>query len=220
MKTVIITAGGIGKRMGGDLPKQFLLIDEKPILMHSIQAFHAYDSSIEILVTLPEDWKPFWSELIKIHQFNIKHHVISGGVERFHSIQIALQQATGQYIAVHDGVRPLVSQETIARCFEEVINHKAVVPYLPIAESVRFVGEKPSKSVLRSEYVLVQTPQVFEKTTLLQAYQQAFHAGITDDASLVEESGVEIHLVEGNPENIKITKPIDLEIAQILIQKR
>jgi 2-C-methyl-D-erythritol 4-phosphate cytidylyltransferase len=220
MKTVIITAGGIGKRMGGDMPKQFLLIDEKPILMHSIQAFHAYDSSIEILVTLPEDWKPYWSELIKLHQFNIKHQVISGGVERFHSIQIALQQATGQSIAVHDGVRPLVSQDTIARCFEAVTKHKAVVPFLPIAESVRYVGKKPSKSVLRSDYVLVQTPQVFDKNTLLQAYQQEFHAGITDDASLVEESGVEIHLVDGNPENIKITRPIDLEIAQLLIQRR
>lgn len=218
MKTVIITAGGIGKRMGGNLPKQFLVLGNEPVLMHTLRAFHTYDPSIQLLLTLPEDWISFWESLIEEYQFPIQHRVVAGGVERYHSIQQALRFATGDLIAVHDGVRPLVSRDTIARCFDAAETYPAVVPTAPIAESIRFVAAGTSKAVPRADYVLVQTPQVFQRAILEHAYTQAFHDQITDDASLVEQSGISIHLVDGNPENIKLTRPVDLLLAEALLR--
>jgi len=209
--TIIITAGGTGKRMGGDIPKQFLLLGETPILMQSIARFYTFDATAQLLVTLPEEWKTYWQELCDKHQFTIPHTLISGGKERFHSIQLALQHATGKFVAVHDGVRPNVSQETIQRCFASARNTGSGIPVLEVTESLRqLLPDGTSKAVVRSNFRSVQTPQVFERSLLETAYKSPFHIGITDDASLVEEAGFTISLVEGNVENIKITTMVDL----------
>jgi 2-C-methyl-D-erythritol 4-phosphate cytidylyltransferase len=209
--TIIITAGGTGKRMGGDIPKQFLLLGETPILMQSIARFYTFDATAQLLVTLPEEWKTYWQELCDKHQFTIPHTLISGGKERFHSIQLALQHATGKFVAVHDGVRPNVSQETIQRCFASARNTGSGIPVLEVTESLRqLLPDGTSKAVVRSNFRSVQTPQVFERSLLETAYKSPFHIGITDDASLVEEAGFTISLVEGNVENIKITTRVDL----------
>jgi 2-C-methyl-D-erythritol 4-phosphate cytidylyltransferase len=209
--TIIITAGGIGKRMGGDIPKQFLLFGESPILMQTIACFYTFDVTAQLLVTLPEEWKSYWEELCDSYQFTVPHTLISGGKERYHSIQLALQHATGKLVAVHDGVRPNVSQETIQRCFSSAKKMGSGIPVLEVTESLReLLPDGTSKSVVRSSFRTVQTPQVFEKTILEKAYQLPFHPGITDDASLVEEAGFTVSLVEGNVENIKITTRGDL----------
>ncbi len=209
--TIIITAGGIGKRMGGDIPKQFLLFGDTPILMQTISCFYTFDSHAQLLVTLPEDWKSYWRELCDKYQFMVPHTLISGGKERYHSIQLALQHATGNFVAVHDGVRPNVSQETIQRCFASARNTGSGIPVLEVTESLRqILPDGTSKAVVRSNFRSVQTPQVFEKSILEKAYKLPFHAGITDDASLVEEAGFTVYLVEGNVENVKITSRADL----------
>jgi 2-C-methyl-D-erythritol 4-phosphate cytidylyltransferase len=215
-KTIIITAGGIGKRMGGDLPKQFLRIHNKVILFHTITRFHDYDNQAQILLTLPEEWLTYWNDLCISENFIIPHQVIIGGKERYHSIQKALAAATGDFIAVHDGVRPFVSNDTIARCFKCAELNGTAIPVLEIKESIRLVTESLSQSVNRAVYRTVQTPQVFQKSLLIESYKRPFHSGITDDASLVEENGINISLVEGNEENIKLTTPFDLKIGELI----
>jgi 2-C-methyl-D-erythritol 4-phosphate cytidylyltransferase len=186
-----------------------------------LEQFHQYDSQAEILLTLPEDWKTYWQELCAKHQFTIPHQVISGGKERYHSIQLALKHSTGKYVGVHDGVRPFVSKQTIERCFESAINHGSGVPVLPIKESLRKITDnKQSVSVERSQFRSVQTPQVFERSILVNAYERPFHDAITDDAALVEENGIVISLVDGNEENIKITTPLDLAFCQLIINQK
>ncbi len=209
--TIIITAGGIGKRMGGIIPKQFLLLQGRPILMKTIACFYEFDPQAQILVTLPEDWFTYWEELCEHYQFIIPHTLLSGGKERYHSIQGALKLAKGKFIAVHDGVRPNVSIETIQRCFDSAILTGSGIPVLEVNESLRqILPDGTSKSEVRSHFRTVQTPQVFERSLLETAYRLPFHAGITDDASLVEEAGFTVTLVAGNVENVKITTFVDL----------
>jgi 2-C-methyl-D-erythritol 4-phosphate cytidylyltransferase len=218
-KTIIITAGGIGKRMGGTLPKQFLPIQGRPLLFYTIERFYQYDPTIEILLTLPEDWRSYWQTICEEHSFSVPHQVISGGKERYHSIQLALAHSTGKLVGVHDGVRPFVSIETIARCYEKAKTDGNAIPVMPIKESLRKLNDDTlSVSVERSAYRSVQTPQVFERSILVSAYQRPFHDAITDDASLVEENGTQIHLVEGNEENIKITTPLDLTFCELILK--
>lgn len=216
--SVIITAGGIGKRMGGDLPKQFVPIAGKPLLFHTIKRFYDYDSSFQLIVTLPEDWQAYWQELLSEYDFDVPHQVVAGGAERFHSIKNALQLCEGSHVLVHDGVRPLVSNSTLDRCLKALRVHKAVVPVVAVKESLRKVDSEPSMAVPRSAYRVVQTPQCFEKLVLSIAYERAYHGAITDDASLVEEMGVAIYCVEGNDDNIKITTPTDLILAAALLK--
>lgn len=217
MNTFIITAGGIGKRMGTNLPKQFLLLKGKPVLLHTLERFHEADPTAQLLITLPNDWLDYWNQLLNNHACNIPHEIISGGIERYDSIKNALKKSTGTIIAVHDGVRPLVSVKTITDCIDSAIKKGSGIPYLSIKESIRKRTTEGSVSLIRSEYVVVQTPQCFSSEIINKAYQLPYHSAITDDASLVEESGHVIHLVEGNEENIKITTPIDLRIAESLL---
>lgn len=217
METVIITAGGIGKRMEANLPKQFLCIDGKPILMRTIQRFFDYNADIQIIVTLPNDWVKFWKELCEKHNFTISHAIVEGGKERFHSIKNALQLVEGSVVAVHDGVRPFVSKETIQSCMIEANTKGAAVPFLNMKESIREVGIGSSRAVNRTHFITIQTPQCFQRDLLVKAYEQEYHEGITDDASLVEQLGVTIQLVPGNEENSKITSPIDLKIAELFV---
>ncbi len=216
--TVIITAGGIGKRMGGKLPKQFLTLKEKPILLRTIASFFNFDPTAQILITLPDDWISYWKELCREHSFDVKHQIIAGGVERYDSIKNALSHAEGQNVLVHDGVRPLVSSDLIKRVVEGISKTNGAVPAIPIKSSLRKGTHSKSNSVDRSLFWEVQTPQGFSKETLIEAYDQPFDSTITDDASLVERMGHSIVLVEGEEKNIKITTPFDLLIASKILE--
>lgn len=218
-KYVIIVAGGSGKRMGSDLPKQFLPVAGKPILMHTIEKFYAFDSSIYIILVLPEAQIEFWNTLIKEYKFTIKHQLEAGGTERFYSVKNGLKHITLEgLVAVHDGVRPLVSNSTIKNCFDNALEHDAAIPVIAATESIRKVNSTSSIAVNRAEYYMVQTPQVFKSELLLEAYQQEFNSHFTDDASVVENQGGKIYLTEGNAENIKITRPMDIKIAEVLLK--
>jgi 2-C-methyl-D-erythritol 4-phosphate cytidylyltransferase len=215
-KIAIIVAGGSGTRMGTDIPKQFLLLKGKPVLMHTIQQFFDEDAHTQIIVVLPEYQMPFWKELCVKHHFNIIHAIVKGGETRFHSVKNALDSITQTegMVAIHDGVRPLVSVDVIKTCFEQLKNHRAVAPVVAPQDSIRKVTNNSSEAVDRSEYRLVQTPQCFDLKTIQQAYLQPYESSFTDDASVVEKTGEPIFLVAGNKENIKITTPFDLKIAE------
>ncbi len=215
--SVIITAGGIGKRMGTDLPKQFLEVQGKPILLHCLEKFHSYDATLHIVITLPVDWITYWEELIIKFNCQIPHVLVAGGEERFHSIQLALASCQGDYIMVHDGVRPLVSHETIHRCKEALQHSVSIIPVLAVKDSLRLLSADGSKMVNRSDFKLVHTPQCFESKTLKKAYQVRFQEGLTDDASVVELMGIAPYFVESNEENIKITTMSDLAYAQAFL---
>lgn len=212
--SIIITAGGIGKRMGTTLPKQFLEIGGKPILIRTLEVFHAFDASAQLIITLPNEWIEYWKELLNTHNCSIPHEIVDGGKERYDSIKNALKSCSGTYVAVHDGVRPFVSFATLGTCFENVKSKYQVVPVVTINDSIRKVKGNESHAVDRKQFFRVQTPQCFLKTVLETAYKQAFHPEITDDASLVEQAGYPIYLVNGNEENIKITSQIDLILAE------
>ena len=216
--TVIITAGGKGKRMNSDLPKQFIEVNDKPILMHTLEKFYHFNPKFQLIVTLPKEWRLYWEELIVSHDFRIPHRIVEGGAERYHSIKNTLDYCSGDYILVHDAVRPLVSFKTIEACIEALKEHESVIPVIGLKESLRIQHNETSKSVDRSLYNIVQTPQCFKKEILLQAYTLPFHEGITDDSTLVEEAGFEIKMVVGNEENIKITKKIDLQLAGLFLK--
>jgi len=217
--SIIITAAGKGLRMGTDVPKQFLLINGQPILFHTIQRFYEYDPTIQIIVVLPEDQIHIdhWLSLVHQHEFEIPHETVSGGETRFHSIKNGLAFAKGQIIGVHDGVRPFVSHEVIANCYREAEKSGACIPVLPVKESLRKINGALSKAVDRSAYRKVQTPQCFEVNLLKKSYEQAYQSFFTDDASVVEANGHHITVVNGNEENIKITSPFDLKLAEVLI---
>lgn len=218
-KHIIIVAGGKGLRMGGDIPKQFLPVCGKPVLMRTIEAFHAYDPFIHVILVLPVSQQEYWKNLCETYRFGLSHEVADGGETRFHSVMNGLALVTGEgLVGVHDGVRPFVSQEVIARCFAEAETKKAVIPVIGVVETVRHLVGTESETVPRDRYKLVQTPQVFDVALLRRAYQQKYTEMFTDDASVVEALGEKVSLVEGNRENIKLTTPFDLKLAEILIE--
>lgn len=218
-KSIIITAGGIGKRMASSIPKQFMNLNGRPILMYTIECFYHYDREVEIILVLPENQIDYWKKLCTDFNFEIKHQIVLGGSERFHSVKNGLAKANGALIAVHDAVRPLVSNEVIESCFDMAGVHGAAIPVIEVVESIRKIEGEESTNVNRSDYKLVQTPQIFQKDILLQAYNQPFVTRFTDDASVVEANGQRIHLISGNEENIKITRPFDLQIASLYLIK-
>ncbi len=217
-QSVIIVAGGKGLRMGSDLPKQFLPMGGKPVLMHTLEVFRRYDETIQLIVVLPREQQNFWKQLCEEHHFSVEHLVADGGETRFHSVKngLALVQEPG-LVGVHDGVRPFVSVEVIRRCYELAKVHKAVIPVVDVVETLRHLTEVGSETVSRTDYKLVQTPQVFEVELLKQAYGQEFTPFFTDDASVVEAMGVPVYLAAGNRENIKITTPFDLKVGSALL---
>ena len=216
-KHIIIVAGGKGLRMGGDIPKQFLPVGGKPVLMRTLEAFHAYDASMQLILVLPVSQQAYWKQLCAEYQFDLAHEIADGGETRFHSVKngLALVKEDG-LVGVHDGVRPFVSQEVIARCYEEAVSLKAVIPVIGVVETVRHLTGEGSETVPRDQYKLVQTPQVFEVALLRRAYEQVYTELFTDDASVVEALGEKVYLVEGNRENIKLTTPFDLKLAELL----
>ena len=221
-KYAIIVAGGKGERMGSETPKQFLELSGKPILMHTIEKFKSTFPTIEIILALPENQIDFWKELCSLHKFDINsHQLVFGGKTRFHSVKNALELVKQEsVVAIHDGVRPLVSSETIIKCFNGAESNSNAIPSTDVVESLRQVSKQDNsnKAVTRSCYKLIQTPQCFSSAIILKAYQQSFDEKFTDDASVVEALGEKINLVEGNKENIKITSPIDLKIAEALLR--
>ena len=216
-KHIIIVAGGKGLRMGGDIPKQFLPVCGKPVLMRTLEAFHVYDASIHLILVLPVSQQVYWKQLCEEYQFNLAHEIADGGETRFHSVKngLALVKEDG-LVGVHDGVRPFVSQEVIARCYDEALSLKAVIPVIGVVETVRHLTDEGSETVPRDQYKLVQTPQVFDVALLRRAYEQTYTDMFTDDASVVEALGEKVYLVEGNRENIKLTTPFDLKLAELL----
>lgn len=217
-KYVLIVAGGKGLRMERDIPKQFLPIGGKPVLMRTIEAFYQYESSIEIILVLPTEQQAYWQSLCKEYAFSISHNIADGGETRFHSVSNGLKLVGKEgLVGIHDGVRPFVSQEVISRCFTEATQKQAVIPVIGVVETIRHLSAKGSQTVNRDKYKLVQTPQVFSVSLLKQAYEQTYSPAFTDDASVVEAMGIPIYCVEGNRENIKLTTPFDLKVANALI---
>ena len=218
MDYIIIVAGGKGLRMGGEIPKQFLPIGEKPVLMRTLERFREYSKELQIILVLPEAQQEYWHQLCQEYHFDVEYTLANGGETRFHSVQNGLAKVPDDakgVVGVHDGVRPFVSVEVISNCFETARTKKAVIPVTPVVETLRHIPSQ--QNVLRSDYCLVQTPQCFDIQLLKSANHQPYSEAFTDDASVVESYGHEVSMVEGNRENIKITTPFDLKIAETLI---
>ena len=248
MDYVIIVAGGKGLRMGSDIPKQFLPIGGKPVLMRTLERFREYSPTLQIILVLPKAQQDYWKQLCEEYHFNVEYQLADGGETRFHSVQHGLAlipDETEGVVGVHDGVRPFPSIDVIRRCYDTAREKKAVIPVIPVVETLRQIISKDdrtnrtaeqteeggkvlqsyspcnkiSQTVPRNEYRLVQTPQTFDIQLLKAANRQPYNDGFTDDASVVESYGHAITLVEGNRENIKITTPFDITIAEALLQK-
>lgn len=224
---VIIVAGGKGLRMGTEIPKQFLPIGGKPVLMRTLERFREYSVDLQIILVLPESQQEYWRQLCDEYHFSVSYQLANGGETRFHSVQNGLalipDDAEG-VVGVHDGVRPFPSIDVIRRCYETAREKKAVIPVVPVVETLRHIITQKEPSLLcnsetvpRSDYRLVQTPQTFDIQLLKAANRQPYNDGFTDDASVVEAFGFDITLVDGNRENIKITTPYDLKVAEVLI---
>ena len=220
-KNVIIVAGGKGLRMGNDLPNQFIPIGGKPVLMRTIEAFYRFDRDINIILVLPVSHQDYWKSLCQEYNFSIGHTIANGGETRFHSVKNGLALVADELVGVQDGVRPFGSVEMIKRCFDAAREFPAVIPVIDSTDSLReVVDEDKSRIVDRSKIRLVQTPQVFDVNVLKKAYQTDFKETFTDDASVVEAMGVNVHLVKGEVTNIKITTPLDLKIGELIIRDK
>lgn len=218
---VIIVAGGGGKRMGGTLPKQFMVLGDKPILVHTINRFHEALPTAQLIVVLPDEHIPFWENL-KARFEVARHRVVSGGTERFHSVKNGLKAVAydAELVAIHDGVRPLASVAMIRRLIDEAQAHGSAIPVVAAIDSYRMVEGEASKIVDRSLLRMVQTPQLFRRALLDEAYEQPFSPLFTDDASVVEAMGEQVHLSKGERSNIKITTREDLAIANALLEHK
>ena len=222
----VITAGGVGKRMKARVPKQFLPLEGKPILLRTIELFTNLDLPVEIVLVLPPSHIDEWKDYYNSHNLVFPHTIVPGGLTRFHSVRAALQVIPdGAVVAVHDGVRPFVPAELIRRLFLYPINEKCagVIPVLNIAESMRKKVYSEDGAVsgtvpaVREDYLLVQTPQVFDSTRLKAAYEKPYSPSFTDDATVMESNGFSFDTVEGSKFNLKITTPEDLKFATRLL---
>lgn len=223
MTYMIIVAGGHGTRMGSDIPKQFLKIDGKPILMRTLERFHDYDPEIHLIVVLPKEQQEYWHKLCEEYHFTIPHEIADGGETRFESSKNGLalipDDAEG-LVGFHDGVRPFVSHDTIRRCIEMAEEEYTAIPVVPVTSTLRHIDPRGGGfNVDRSLYREVQTPQVFDITLARQAFNQPDRSQFTDDSSVIESLGCKVSIVEGNRENIKITTPFDLTVAEAIIRK-
>lgn len=216
---VIITAGGAGKRMGNQIPKQIMTIGGVPILRRTIEIFLNLPFTTHIIVAINAEIKEEWKQYCFDNNFRIKYTLVTGGITRFHSVKNCLKYIPSDAIvAVHDGVRPVVSQQMIVSLFEMAIEHPAVIPTLEVVDSMRQKENDLSwKPIDRDNYMLIQTPQVFQSNVLLDSYQQAYSPSFTDDASVVEAKGYPLHYCEGERTNIKITTPSDMELVRLIL---
>ena len=218
-KYVIITAGGTGERMGTVIPKQFLLLNGLPVIMHSMKAFYDFSEEINIVVVLPESQLKAWKNLCMEHHFDMPHKVCAGGATRFESVSKGLKHTGQGLIAVHDAVRPLVSSRLIRECFTVAQDKGNAIPVIPLKDSVREVISGKNQAMNRQALRLVQTPQVFDSEQIKEAYGRVTHSNFSDDATVVEASGLEITLIEGDERNIKITTPADMLIAESYMEQ-
>lgn len=219
----IIVAGGKGLRMGGDIPKQFLPVNGIPVLMRTIRKFRDFDADMGIILVLPHSQQNYWNDLCREYSFQEPVMIADGGETRFHSVRNGLNlisDDTHGVVLVHDGVRPFPSASTIRKTCEGAIEHGAAVPVVPVVDTLRHLngGTRHSATVQRDEYRIVQTPQAFDIHLLKEAYRQEYDSRFTDDASVVESCGREVALVEGNKENIKITTPFDITLAEAILK--
>lgn len=216
---VIIVAGGSGQRMGAEVPKQFLSLQDRPILMHTLSRFAEALPECHLILVLPHSHVSHWESLCCKYSFGVKHHTCIGGENRFESVKQGLSHVgDAELVAIHDGVRPLVSKELILRTMKDGATYGAVIPVITPTDSLREVNEQGSQIVDRTHFRCVQTPQVFHTKTILKAYNQPYNPTFTDDASVVETAGTPIYLCEGEYVNIKITKPIDLYTAEAILR--
>jgi 2-C-methyl-D-erythritol 4-phosphate cytidylyltransferase len=218
----IIVAGGSGNRMNNSIPKQFLLLNGKPVLMHSIEVFYNCPQKPEIIVVLGHDLHQTWNTLCGEFDFQIPHTLVNSGAERFHSVKNALSSINVDgIVAIHDAARPLVSAEVVNTSYNVALEKgNSVVGILPVDSVRQIASDGSSRALDRSELRLVQTPQTFKLADLQAAYNVAYRPEFTDDASVVEYYGVNINVIDGNRENIKITYPNDLEIASVLMYRK
>lgn len=224
MDYVIIVAGGKGLRMGSDVPKQFLPVGGVPVLMRTISRFAEAVPGVGIILVLPESQHGYWDSLCREHSFAVSHTVVNGGDTRFASSRnglMAIPADAQGLVGIHDGVRPFVSAEVIRRCYDAARSHGAAIPVMPVTDTLRLVSpDGGGHNVLRSDYRVVQTPQVFDISLARRAFDRPYSESFTDDASVVEAAGHRVTMVEGNRENIKLTTPFDLKIAESLLNTR
>ncbi len=220
-KHVIIVAGGKGSRLGSILPKQFIEVYNKPVLMHTFEPFLRYSSDIQFILVLPEKHISFWERLCLEHAFSIRHKVVAGGPTRFHSVKNALKTIPAEgLVAVHDGVRPLLTPGLVSRVFHFAEKFGSAIPVVPVRESVRLIDQAMSSPLPRNRVRLVQTPQCFRAEILIRSYKKSFREEFTDDATVVEPEGERLFLVDGECLNIKISTDTDLVIAEALLKKK
>lgn len=215
---VIIVAGGSGKRMGSNLPKQFIEINEKPIIFYTIERFLAFSSSVHFIIALHEDYQNLFKAYYKQLNYTFNYEFSLSGKERFHTVKNALEKVKDGVVGVHDAVRPFVSKETIKNCLDELKKSSGIVPVVDLVDSIRQVNEDQSVALDRTQYKLVQTPQYFNASMIKKAYEVEFSNQFTDDASVFEYAGHKISIVKGNEENIKITTPKDLVLAEYFLK--
>ena len=217
-KYAIVVAGGSGTRMKSELPKQFIKLAGKPILMHTLEAFHFDD--IQIILVLPESQIPYWKELVDEHQFKIPHNIIAGGEQRFHSVKNGLSsiKADDGLVAIHDGVRPLIKRQIISESFEQAKRAGNAIASIQLKDSIRSITPHANQQEDRTNFRLIQTPQTFKIQLIKRAFEQEYTPSFTDDASVLEQAGHSINLIEGDYKNIKITTPEDLLVAETLLK--
>jgi 2-C-methyl-D-erythritol 4-phosphate cytidylyltransferase len=220
-KYVVIVAGGSGTRMKREIPKQFIPVAGKPILMHTLDAFYQVSSQINIILVLPESQLLGWKSLCAQYNFTLPHITTTGGKTRFHSVKNGLAQITGQgLVAIHDGVRPLVTPKIILNSFAMAEKQGNAVTAVALKDSIRWAKESENKVVNRNEYQLIQTPQTFRVSLIKKAFEQDYDPRFTDDATVLEATGAKINLIEGDYSNIKITTPEDLIVAGSLLKQQ
>ena len=214
----IIVAGGKGLRMRGEIPKQFMLFNGKPLLMHTLNMFRNFDSEMHIILALPFDQIDEWEKLCLRYSFQVEVHIVHGGETRFHSVKNALDVISEEgVVAVHDGVRPLITNDLLDRYYTIAEKEGNAIPCIPVSESMRKIDTKGNQQVDRSKYVLIQTPQVFHTSILRKGYSQPYENSFTDDASVIEKMGISVKLVDGDTNNIKITTKTDLIMAESIL---
>jgi len=220
--SAIIVAGGSGTRMGAPLPKQYLEIGGKPILMHTLLRFHEFSSELNLILVIPMSDTDLWTNLCEKHNFSVPHKVVVGGNSRFQSVKNGLNalEAGQELVAIHDGVRPFVSVKVIKNSFDEAAISGSAIAVVPLKDSIRKVKEEGASIFQdRQHFRLVQTPQTFQVSKILRAFDTEERPIFTDDATVYEDMGWEVSLIPGNPENIKITTPEDLDYADYLLKK-
>jgi len=219
IKYAIIVAGGTGSRMQGDIPKQFLLLNGKPVIQHSLEVFYACDASIKIVLVIHPDYLGYWEQLCREFNISVPHAIALGGETRFHSVKNGLNLIDNDgFVAVHDAARPVLSIDFINTVFSEAALYGSSIPGIALQDTIRQIEGDSSRQLDRTNLRAIQTPQVFRVPELKRAYEQPYQPGFTDDASVMQSAGFPLHLTQGRPDNIKITNPQDISVAEVLLK--